>query len=302
MKRGASEIDPLVTGIADPHSARRDYDISAGTPLVARLDNPWYPPYIPDTSHAHNCLEIGVCLSGNGRVSIEDRAWPYESGAVLVVPKGVFHSQTNQGLPFTHWRYLIVNQEALLNETAPRMRQSVQFVFERIARGMFLTAASTAEEILPTAEKIYALHERRYPLDGMELDALLRYLLGLLARVPKRGEGIFEPVNARGAIEPALAFISENYTQDLRIADMAASCAMSESYFRKTFDRIMGMPPLEYVNRYRIREAVSLLLLTDDTVLTIAGMTGFSSIATFNRNFRRYVGMAPEEWRKNAHA
>ena len=109
-------------------------------------------------------------------------------------------------------------------------------------------------------------------------------------------------VNARGAIEPALAFISENYTQDLRIADMAASCAMSESYFRKTFDRIMGMPPLEYVNRYRIREAVSLLLLTDDTVLTIAGMTGFSSIATFNRNFRRYVGMAPEEWRKNAHA
>ena len=41
---------------------------------------------------------------------------------------------------------------------------------------------------------------------------------------------------------------------------------------------------------------------TDDTVLTIAGMTGFSSIATFNRNFRRYVGMAPEEWRKNAHA
>ena len=81
---------------------------------------------------------------------------------------------------------------------------------------------------------------------------------------------------------------------------MAAACAMSESYFRKVFQSVMGVPPLEYVNRYRINRSVQLLSMTNETILTIAGMTGFSSIATYNRNFKRYVGQSPAQWRKNA--
>ena len=137
----------------------------------------------------------------------------------------------------------------------------------------------------------------------MELDAALRILM---ARVLVLREGlagdVLAPAEPRRAIEPALKYVSVNYAQEIRMEDLAAKCAMSESYFRKVFAATMGMTPLEYLNRYRINRSVHLLDSTDETVLTIAGMTGFASIATYNRNFRRYVGQSPAQWRKNAHS
>ena len=130
----------------------------------------------------------------------------------------------------------------------------------------------------------------------------MRLLIAQLFHAPDQElDGVAVPANERRSIEPALQYVSENYTQEVRMADMAASCAMSESYFRKVFSRIMGMPPLEYVNRYRINRSINLLRFTDETVQSIAGRTGFPSIATYNRNFHRYVGLSPAQWRKNAH-
>ena len=83
---------------------------------------------------------------------------------------------------------------------------------------------------------------------------------------------------------------------------MARSCSMSESYFRKVFAQLTGVAPLEYVNRYRIHRAVNLLHLTRESVQNIAGRCGFSSIAAFNRNFKRYAGSSPSQWRSGERA
>lgn len=302
MKTIFDGYDPSVTGIADPHQEQRDYDLRGGAPLVGLLDNALYPPYVQDASHCHNCMEIGICLAGSGSVSIESREWRFFPGTVIVVPRGVRHSQRNEGSPLTHWRYVLVDQDAFLSETPPRSRPAVRGMFSRIPAGVYLTAGSSAPAVKKTIDEMYALYHRRYSLDSLELDALLRLLMAQLFHAPEEElDGVFIPADARRAIEPSLQYVSENYAQEVRMADMAASCAMSESYFRKVFVRTMGMPPLEYVNRYRINRSIYLLRFTDETVVTIAGRTGFPSIATYNRNFRRYVGVSPAEWRKNAH-
>ena len=74
---------------------------------------------------------------------------------------------------------------------------------------------------------------------------------------------------------------------------------MSESYFRKVFIRIMGQSPLDYVNAYRIHRAMNLLRTTNDSIQSIAVRAGFSSIAAFNRNFKRHAGKSPGEWRRS---
>ena len=293
--------DPSVSGLADPHQAQRDYALR-GTPLVGLLDNPLYPPYVRDALHSHNCMEIGVCLSGSGAIVIENREWPFSAGTIVVMPRGVRHRQDNEGVPLTHWRYVLVDQDAFLSETPTRSRPAMQRLFGRVRGGVYLDAGQSAQAAKRTMDEMYNLYYQRYTLDSLELDALLHLLLAQLFHAPDQElDGVAVPENERRSIEPALQFVSENYTQEVRMADMAASCAMSESYFRKVFNRIMGMPPLEYVNRYRINRSINLLRFTDETVMTIAGRTGFPSIATYNRNFRRYVGLSPAEWRKNAH-
>lgn len=59
------------------------------------------------------------------------------------------------------------------------------------------------------------------------------------------------------------------------------------------------MNPSDYVKRYRIHRALNLLKMTNDSILAVAMRAGFSSIATFNRNFLHYMGQSPKQWRNS---
>ena len=102
----------------------------------------------------------------------------------------------------------------------------------------------------------------------------------------------------RQPIEPALAYIYEHYKEDIRSSDLARSCAMSESYFRKQFLRIMGSSPIDHLHRYRIHRAMNLLRTTSDSIQNIAMRAGYASIAAFNRHFKQYAGQSPSAWRR----
>ena len=100
-------------------------------------------------------------------------------------------------------------------------------------------------------------------------------------------------------VEPALLYIAEQYHTEIKVAQLARSCAMSESHFRKVFGQILGVSPVEYLNRYRIERAVHMLRMQEDmSVSRVAEACGFTSIATFNRNFLRYAGKKPTDMKK----
>ena len=75
---------------------------------------------------------------------------------------------------------------------------------------------------------------------------------------------------------------------------------MSESHFRRVFRELVGMGPLDYLNRTRIAKACSLLRMTDDSILTISEKVGFGSMSSFNRHFYEVMGTAPSDWRRAA--
>lgn len=292
-----------ITGLADPNQERRDYLVSGESPLVGLLDTPWYSPYVRDCSHFHNCMEIGMCCSGHGRMYIGRREWLFSEGSIVVVARGVHHSQQNEGEPMTHWRYLLIDEDQLLREAPHRNHQTIQKMLDRArGQGIYYDADDSNEQMRNVFQAIFELYWKNNNVICMELEALMQLLIAQIAHVPDQLlTSVAVDNESRDLIEPALRYVSENYTQEIRMSQMASSCAMSESYFRKIFARIMGMTPLEYVNRYRINRSIHLLRSTNETVLTIANRTGFPSIATYNRNFQRYVGTSPAEWRKNAH-
>lgn len=287
----------------DPNREQRDYALDGESPLVGLIDNPWYPPYVEDRSHYHNCLEIGICLSGNGRIELGRRAWDFGPGAIVAAGRGLYHRQTNMGWPLTHWRYVLVDEEVLLREAPSRYRSTLRRLVDATRReGLYFDAKEESDELRLVLRSLFEAYERRGEIARMELEAMVCLLACVMARsLNSAMTGTAAQGGQRRPIEPALEYVSENYARELRVEELAASCAMSVSYFRKVFSSVMGMPPLEYVNRYRINRALNLLRSTDESVMQIAGQTGFSSLATFNRNFQRYVGKTPSLWRKSAH-
>ena len=59
------------------------------------------------------------------------------------------------------------------------------------------------------------------------------------------------------------------------------------------------MTPNDYVNVARIHEAGRLLLKSHATMEEIAYRVGYGNVSTFNRNFKKMLGMTPYQWKRS---
>lgn len=106
--------------------------------------------------------------------------------------------------------------------------------------------------------------------------------------------------NARNfQIVQALNYVKKHYNQDIRIKELADSCNMSESNFRRIFQECMHMIPKDYVNMIRIREASKILLSSYATMDEVAYQVGYGNVSSFNRNFKKIIGMTPYQWKRS---
>lgn len=94
-------------------------------------------------------------------------------------------------------------------------------------------------------------------------------------------------------------YIHEHCTEAINERILADSVHLSVSYMHKLFAKEMGIPPIRYLNQYRIQCAQRLLLEENLTVAKIAEATGFLDSNYFCCVFQRYSeGLSPTEYRK----
>lgn len=111
-----------------------------------------------------------------------------------------------------------------------------------------------------------------------------------------------QPVTFTGGLSArklrqVLEFIGENYDRDIRLAELAQVAGMSNFHFAREFKRTTGTTPHQYLIRYRVERAKS-LLARDDLPLTEVGLrSGFSHQSHFTRLFRKITGTTPHSYR-----
>ena len=101
----------------------------------------------------------------------------------------------------------------------------------------------------------------------------------------------------RPQILPALTYIEEHYRSDIRAAELAKQCGLSEPHFRRVFREYVSMPPIDYLNSVRIREACRMMDRRDCPMDLVAAECGFSTVSSFTRNFKKFLGTTPYQWK-----
>jgi signal transduction histidine kinase/ABC-type sugar transport system substrate-binding protein/AraC-like DNA-binding protein len=96
-----------------------------------------------------------------------------------------------------------------------------------------------------------------------------------------------------------VSYLKQNYADEsLSRAEIAAHVAVSESYLTRMFRRDLGIVPWEYLTRYRIEQAKTLLRVTNLTVTEIAYQIGYNDCAFFSRVFHQETGRSPLTFRR----
>lgn len=102
----------------------------------------------------------------------------------------------------------------------------------------------------------------------------------------------------RQLMRQAMACIHSRYVESLTREEIAEQVGISADYLTDCFRQELGLTPITYLRRYRIRQACELLRNTDQAITQVALNVGFSDSAHFTRTFLREVGVTPKAYRR----
>lgn len=119
--------------------------------------------------------------------------------------------------------------------------------------------------------------------------------LGESARGPYRS-----PVAAEARITRIVRAINRRPGSAPTLAEMARQAGLSPFHFLRTFERVTGVTPHQYVLRARLREAAIRVSAEPGRILDIALDCGFGDLSNFNRSFKAEFGVNPGAFRQIA--
>jgi AraC-like DNA-binding protein len=222
-------------------------------------------------------------------------AFIHEDGAVLRVeepsmvfyPRGMRHGlQVPAGVKANLLCAMIAFDKGIANPLAGALPDVVQIPLRemtpmRHTLELLFSEASQAgqghEVILDRLCDVLMTQVIRHEFDTGRLDR------GLLA-------GLADP-----QLAPVLAAIHARAHEPWQLQSLAGLACMSRAGFSEHFRTLVGVPPIEYLTRWRIGLACK-LLRKGLPVKTVSAQAGYTSAAAFTRVFTEHLGVSPSLW------
>ncbi len=103
-------------------------------------------------------------------------------------------------------------------------------------------------------------------------------------------------------VKDAILYIESHYAEQITLEQIAFSVHISKSECCRCFKRVLQFTPIEYLMRYRILKAATLMQDNDPAYRTISDLAfsvGFNNVSYFNKVFKQYIKCTPSEYKKN---
>lgn len=134
---------------------------------------------------------------------------------------------------------------------------------------------------------------------GIRLEGKISILINEVLIAMIEVSSLEESDQSTSVIENAIQYINTNYSREtLTVAEIAATCCLSQYYFTRLFKRQMGKSPYQYVTDKRLYYAKSMLYMTDMSIYEISEKVGYGDQTVFIRAFSRKYGITPGKYRR----
>ncbi len=264
----------------------------------------------PVRSHWHYYTEIIYMRTGSAMVECDGTTYVLEEGDLIIFyPEAVHALYSAKGLPII-FEGIKFDANALHapNSYTPRLSRVLQkaredkklpviFREEKIREWNFERFFKTCRE---------ELREHKYGYDIVVHNTITELLLKIIRIWDENGFNMDilspEPENrTKESIRSIAEYIDEHSGEELRVEKLAERCAMSYSFFAKSFHELYGKSCKEYIEEIRIVKAEDMLLFTSQNLSWIAQETGFSDSSHLIKTFTRYKGITPKQYRLKHH-
>jgi AraC-like DNA-binding protein len=162
----------------------------------------------------------------------------------------------------------------------PWLEQSIRYALQEGAGakpGSTVVAAKVAESLFVETLRAY-------------LEGLPQHQGGWLA-------GLRDPQVGR-----CLALMHEQPAKAWSLDALAQEVHVSRSVLAERFSELLGVPPMQYLKRWRLALAAQMLCSERSNLIRVAEAVGYESEASFSRAFKSEFGVPPGMWRTGSRA
>lgn len=249
----------------------------------SEYDKGWH-----STQHSHHFTELFYIVKGQGSFILPDNEIPVKENDLVIINPNVEHTEKS------NWKdsleYIALGVEGFSFSLADEKESQM---------GLF-TYQGDREDILFYLNKLLDEIQNNHE----EYEVICQNIIEILIVKLRRGKKFTIKKTESKNINKATAFIkyyiNQNYRDPITLATLAEVGHINKYYLAHTFKEDMGISPIEYLNRIRIREAKILLDTTDYNIAEIAAIIGFSSQSFFTQAFKRSTNQTPTAYRKEA--
>jgi AraC-like DNA-binding protein len=241
----------------------------------------------------HDYYLIHTVIDGKGVFESGSHSHVCVKGDTFVIfPGSLFSYQADRAQP---WTYVWVG---LKGEAVQQLLQEVGVTPDKP-----LIHLDNLIEIHNLYEHIrFSFQRSAYPrLESLEASGWLRLLVhkfGIANISSLSAQSITLPDVIDRQIDQAIRWITLRFHQQISIDHMASSLGYHRAHLSKVFKQKIGMSPKQYLLKVRMDKAKELLggTLTIDQV---SSSVGFNDALYFSKQFRKWSGMSPSEYRNH---
>ncbi len=254
--------------------------------------------------HTHKFDEIAFVLKGSGIHEIDGERYPIMRGDVFVIHGNQVHRIVEQqNLTLANIIYERNHFKEIKDEFKELPGFSALFVYEPLFRKnqsfkAFLHLSSLQlENIKLLISQIREEQNQKNAGCEKVIEYLFRQLIVVLCRYYNKSEN--QTTKGILKISSAIDYMEDHFADKVTIETLYKQLNMSSATFRRTFKKVTGSSPIDYLIRLRIEKATEMMrqkpLLR---VIEICMSSGFDNCGYFTNKFKEITGTTPIKYLK----
>lgn len=225
--------------------------------------------------HLHQCFEIIIILSGEMQITVDRKDFTLKKNEALFIFPNQIHSLHSD------------KSEHMLCIFSPKL---VQAFSSKLKGKIPVNNKFSPDEYLINSLKGLNPQSKTIERKGV--------LYSLCSQFDKNTEYEVKPSDKEDLLYKIFSFVENNYKKECSLTELSKSTGYDYSYLSRYFRKIVGISYNSYVNHSRLSHACYLMENSDMPIIQCAYDSGFTSLRSFNRNFKAYYKVTPAEYRK----
>lgn len=253
--------------------------------------------------HWHEEIELIIVESGVLKISVEFENFTLTRGDGIFINEGRFHSCESSKNTNCILKSIVFHPRIIYGDTNSiyyKKYMSGLIEENNLDFCLFRNDVPAEKKVLQEILHTYNLSE--LAANGYEFSVREHVTKIIMYIIDNTNSASKETSNKRlrdlKRCRKMLRYIENHFSEDISLFDIASSAMIGESECLRCFKHILGTSPIQYVKKYRLQKAQSMLLTTTKSIIDIGFACGFSEISYFSKAFKEMYACTPSGYRK----